>query len=308
MLYRQARFEEIPILYEIRKKQLIDEGIAPDVNIDEALIGFFERYMSDGTLVEWVAEEHGKIIATAALYFQEFPPTFTNPNGINIKGYVTNMYTAPEYRGRGIARKLLNFEAVGPPGIDAFLIRIEVTEGIDETSFQQLRHLAALFIRKAGILPVGLRILQVDFLMSHVHVPRCHHRLMLRQLTQVCTEGILPFHSIGQALQFILGIRCIYGNEVEIFELRSNHAAFMVVLLDTQTVGNADRFFFAKYRRSGVSLLLSVVPVLVIARKIHLNLAFLQLGFLQTENICIYFIEEVHEVLPHNGTQTVYIP
>ena len=108
MLYRQARFEEIPILYKIRKKQLIDEGIAPDVNIDEALIGFFERYMSDGTLVEWVAEEHGKIIATAALYFQEFPPTFTNPNGINIKGYVTNMYTAPEYRGRGIARKLLD--------------------------------------------------------------------------------------------------------------------------------------------------------------------------------------------------------
>ena len=40
MLYRQARFEEIPILYEIRKKQLIDEGIAPDINIDEALIGF----------------------------------------------------------------------------------------------------------------------------------------------------------------------------------------------------------------------------------------------------------------------------
>ena len=108
MLYRQARFEEIPILYEIRKKQLIDEGIAPDVNIDDALISFFERHMSDGTLVQWVAEVNGEIIATAALLFQEFPPTFTNPNGINIKGYVTNMYTAPEFRGQGIAKKLLD--------------------------------------------------------------------------------------------------------------------------------------------------------------------------------------------------------
>ena len=108
MIYRKARYEEIPLLLELRKKQLVDEGIAASINIDNSLKSFFERHMSDDTLVEWVAEDCGKIVATAALLFQEFPPTFTNPNDINIKGYVTNMYTAPQYRGRGIAKKLLD--------------------------------------------------------------------------------------------------------------------------------------------------------------------------------------------------------
>jgi GNAT superfamily N-acetyltransferase len=56
--------------------------------------------------VEWVAEENNVIIATAAIVFYEFPPSYTNESGI--KGYITNMYTAPAYRGRGIAASLLD--------------------------------------------------------------------------------------------------------------------------------------------------------------------------------------------------------
>ena len=102
---RIAAIQDIPVLCEIRKQQLIDEGIAPAADIDEELARFFEEKIKDGSLVEWLMEDHGTVIATAAVLFMEFPPTYTNPSGI--RGYITNMYTAPAYRGKGIAASLL---------------------------------------------------------------------------------------------------------------------------------------------------------------------------------------------------------
>ena len=105
MNYRLSIKEDIPLLIELRKRQLIDEGQNPDVNMDQELVKFFNNHFADNTLVEWVAEEDGKIVGTAAILFFEFPPAFTNHSGI--KGYITNMYTAPEYRGQGLASELL---------------------------------------------------------------------------------------------------------------------------------------------------------------------------------------------------------
>ena len=35
----------------------------------------------------------------------DFPPSYTNRTGL--RGYITNMYTAPAYRGKGIASSML---------------------------------------------------------------------------------------------------------------------------------------------------------------------------------------------------------
>jgi GNAT superfamily N-acetyltransferase len=106
MKYRKAEKGETGILAELRKKQLTDEGIAPDINIDGELARFFRDHMKDESMAEWVAEEDGRIVATAAVIFYDFPPSYSNKSGV--KGYVTNMYTAPEYRGHGIAAALLD--------------------------------------------------------------------------------------------------------------------------------------------------------------------------------------------------------
>lgn len=106
MIFRKADYDDIERLAEIRKIQLQDEGQKPDVDMDDNLRGFFDEKMRSGDLIEWVAEDdHGGIIATAAILFMDFPPAFTNP--IGRRGYITNMYTADEYRGRGIAGKLM---------------------------------------------------------------------------------------------------------------------------------------------------------------------------------------------------------
>ena len=56
-------------------------------------------------LVEYVAEENGNIIATGAVVFYFYPPSYTNKSGKI--AYITNMFTSPEYRRQGIATKML---------------------------------------------------------------------------------------------------------------------------------------------------------------------------------------------------------
>ncbi len=106
MEYRLATKKDIEAMCSLRKKQLVDEGISPDKDIDNELHQFFEKAFENGTFVEWLLEEKGEIVATAAIIFYEFPPTYTNKSGI--KGYITNMYTKPEFRGRGIASGMLS--------------------------------------------------------------------------------------------------------------------------------------------------------------------------------------------------------
>lgn len=106
MNYRKVDMKDIPLLVSIRKKQLIDEGIEPNIDIDKELTRYFNNKLANNLLVEWIAEENNQIIATAAIAFIDFPPTYTNKNGR--KGYITNMYTEPTSRGKGIATGMLD--------------------------------------------------------------------------------------------------------------------------------------------------------------------------------------------------------
>ena len=105
MNYRKAGKEDIMQLSELRKKQLIDEGSLASRDISGELEHYFDSAIEGGTLVCWVAEEKDEIVATGGLCFFQLPPTFTNPTG-HIS-YITNMYTKPDYRRKGIASKLL---------------------------------------------------------------------------------------------------------------------------------------------------------------------------------------------------------
>ena len=105
MNYRLCTKDDIPLMCEMRKRQLMREGIDLSVDLDADLFRFFTDKMTDGSLVEWFLEEDGEVIATAGILFIEFPPAYHNHTGI--RGYITNMYTAPEYRRKGIATSML---------------------------------------------------------------------------------------------------------------------------------------------------------------------------------------------------------
>jgi ribosomal protein S18 acetylase RimI-like enzyme len=105
MKYRKANIDDISELIDLRKKQLVDEGIEPNIDIDTELHIFFKNKLSDGSLIQWLVEENKEIVACGAIIFYEFPPTYTNKSGR--KAYITTMYTKENYRGRGIATNLL---------------------------------------------------------------------------------------------------------------------------------------------------------------------------------------------------------
>ena len=114
MRYRAAELSDIPVLIALRREQLIEESVRDEgrqreefdtLDVSAEMTSFFMRKMGDGSMIEWIAEEDGEIVATSAILFYEFPPSLDFPNGN--KGYIANMYTKPQYRGRGIASALI---------------------------------------------------------------------------------------------------------------------------------------------------------------------------------------------------------
>jgi len=105
MFKRKAELADVPTLVELRKQQLIDEGLPPISEINKQLTDYFASAIADGSLVSWVIENNGEIIATSGVCFYALPPTYANPTG-NV-AYITNMYTKPEHRRGGFATELL---------------------------------------------------------------------------------------------------------------------------------------------------------------------------------------------------------
>ena len=105
MELRLATTDDMEILIDLRKRLLVEEGQTVSSNIDEELRNFFEKQLNSGQFVQWIIEEDKNVLATGGIQFISFPPSFFNSTGI--RGYILNMYTTPESRGRGLAKQLV---------------------------------------------------------------------------------------------------------------------------------------------------------------------------------------------------------
>ncbi|MBM7666328.1 ribosomal protein S18 acetylase RimI-like enzyme [Solibacillus kalamii] len=105
MELRLATTDDMEILIDLRKRLLVEEGQTVSSNIDEELRNFFEKQLNSGQFVQWIIEEDKNVLATGGIQFISFPPSYSNSTGI--RGYILNMYTTPESRGRGLAKQLV---------------------------------------------------------------------------------------------------------------------------------------------------------------------------------------------------------
>ncbi|MFL0584054.1 GNAT family N-acetyltransferase [Solibacillus silvestris] len=105
MELRLATTDDMEILIDLRKRLLVEEGQTVSSNIDEELRNFFEKQLNSGQFVQWIIEEDKNVLATGGIQFISFPPSYSNSTGI--RGYILNMYTTPESRGRGLAKLLV---------------------------------------------------------------------------------------------------------------------------------------------------------------------------------------------------------
>lgn len=104
--YRKLTEDELEAFIDMRINQLREEGAKEDIDLKPALIDYYDRHMSDGTFVSWLAVEGDKIVGTSGMSFVEKPPYFGCPNGRI--GLLSSMFTDKEYRRQGIAKELLS--------------------------------------------------------------------------------------------------------------------------------------------------------------------------------------------------------
>ena len=106
---RLATVEDIPTILAHRRAMFHDMGHTDPAALDAMEVYFrpwVRQKMEQGEFFTWLAEDdQGRVAAGAGLWVQEWPPTPQMVLGR--RGYVLNVYTHPDYRRRGLARRLM---------------------------------------------------------------------------------------------------------------------------------------------------------------------------------------------------------
>ncbi|MBQ7650266.1 MAG: GNAT family N-acetyltransferase [Victivallales bacterium] len=107
---RRADSSDIELLTAMRLEMRRERETAPlSIPADEfeaSVRDFFRRTIADGSFISFLAFCNGEPAACSGLSIQPLPPSYSEPHGL--RGYVTNMFTRRQWRGMGLATKLLD--------------------------------------------------------------------------------------------------------------------------------------------------------------------------------------------------------
>lgn len=106
IVYQQLTEDRLDEFMSMRISQLREEGAKEQCDLRPALSEYYTKHMADGTFVSWLALDEERIIGTSGISFVEKPPYFGCPSGKI--ALLSSMYTRPDYRRMGIAKKLLS--------------------------------------------------------------------------------------------------------------------------------------------------------------------------------------------------------
>ena len=107
---RKADISDIALLTEMRLEMRRERETVPldmpEEEFADAVRNFFSQTIADGSFVSFIAFCNGEPAACSGLSIQCLPPSYSEPHGR--RGYITNMFTRPRWRGMGLATKLLD--------------------------------------------------------------------------------------------------------------------------------------------------------------------------------------------------------
>jgi len=135
MIYRQATPEDFPRLIEMRwnfRNELLSEQLPPETH--DAFIPVMGEFLVDairgGRWGIWLAENDREIIAH--VYIERIRK-IPRPTSFNAEyGYLTNMYTLPAWRGKGIGAELLRHAVEWAQGQKLEMIILWPAKGREE--------------------------------------------------------------------------------------------------------------------------------------------------------------------------------
>lgn len=108
--YRKATIGDIDLLTKTRIEVLrAANGLSDDADMTEVehqSYKYYQKALRDGTHTAYLAFDGDRFAGAGGISYYQVMPTFHNPSGN--KAYIMNMYTRPEYRRQGIARRMLD--------------------------------------------------------------------------------------------------------------------------------------------------------------------------------------------------------
>ena len=113
---RMATVDDASIIVHHRHAMWFDMGRADPSALeamDASFVLYVARALRDGTYLGWLAQTNdpqgaapGQVVAGAGLIVHEWPSGPVCPAQPR-RAYILNVYTEPEFRGRGIARRIM---------------------------------------------------------------------------------------------------------------------------------------------------------------------------------------------------------
>ena len=128
--YKKATIEDINELVRTRIIVLCAVNkLSDDVDmsvVEKESYEYYKRALETGEHITYLVYDNGTFIGAGGVSFYRVMPTYHNPTGK--KAYIMNMYTAPEYRRKGIAIHTLDLLVKDAREQGASQITLEATE------------------------------------------------------------------------------------------------------------------------------------------------------------------------------------
>ncbi|MBE5829298.1 MAG: GNAT family N-acetyltransferase [Butyrivibrio sp.] len=110
MDYRKATIKDLEELVRtriivLRAANKLDES-ADMSEVERQSRDYYKKALVDGTHTAYLVYDNDRFIGAGGVSYYRVMPTYHNPRGE--KAYIMNMYTAPDYRRKGIAFKTLD--------------------------------------------------------------------------------------------------------------------------------------------------------------------------------------------------------
>jgi GNAT superfamily N-acetyltransferase len=105
---RRATVDDAALITLHRHLMFADNSFTTEDHLREMDINFepwVRTHIANGTYIGLLLEEEGKVLSGGGIYLMDFPPHWSDPEPL--RAYLLNFYTAPEARGRGYAKQLL---------------------------------------------------------------------------------------------------------------------------------------------------------------------------------------------------------
>ena len=105
---RQATVADLGTIVRHRRCMFSEMGFREEAALDameRTSVPFIKAALEDGSYRGWLVETADGVVAGGGVLIIDFPPAPHDPRPR--RAWIINMYTEPEYRGRGLAKSIV---------------------------------------------------------------------------------------------------------------------------------------------------------------------------------------------------------